>query len=118
LPNKDNLFSGKNPADAGFFFLIQNIVYFCTPILNNMAYHLSAKKRIRQTETRRGENRYYARTTRNAVKKLHSMTDKEALTAESPKVVSMIDKLAKKNIIHKNKAANLKSKLARHINSV
>jgi small subunit ribosomal protein S20 len=46
------------------------------------------------------------------------MTDKEALTAESPKVVSMIDKLAKKNIIHKNKAANLKSKLARHINSV
>jgi small subunit ribosomal protein S20 len=83
-----------------------------------MAYHLSAKKRIRQTETRREENRYYARTSRNAVKKMHSMTEKEALISEAPKVISMIDKLAKKNIIHKNKAANLKSKLARHINSL
>ncbi len=83
-----------------------------------MAYHLSAKKRIRQTETRRAENRYYAKTTRNAVKKMHSMTEKEALASEAPKVNSMIDKLAKKKIIHKNKAANLKSKLARHINSL
>ena len=83
-----------------------------------MAYHLSAKKRIRQTETRRTENKYYAKTTRNAVKKMHSITDKEALATEAPKVVSMIDKLAKKNLIHKNKAANLKSKLARHINSL
>jgi small subunit ribosomal protein S20 len=83
-----------------------------------MAYHSSAKKRIRQTETRREENKYYAKTMRNAVKKMHSMTDKEALASESPKVISMVDKLAKKNIIHKNKAANLKSKLARHINSL
>jgi small subunit ribosomal protein S20 len=83
-----------------------------------MAYHLSAKKRIRQTETRREENRYYARTTRNAVKKMHSITEKEALVKEAPKVISMIDKLAKKNVIHKNKASNLKSKLARHINSL
>jgi len=83
-----------------------------------MAYHSSAKKRIRQTETRREENRYYAKTTRNAVKKIHSMTDKEALKSEAPKVISMVDKLAKKNIIHKNKAANLKSSLARHINSL
>lgn len=83
-----------------------------------MAYHLSAKKRIRQTETRKAENRYYAKTTRNAVKEMHSKTEKETLTSEAPKVISMIDKLAKKNIIHKNKAANLKSKLARHINSL
>ena len=82
-----------------------------------MAYHQSAKKRIRQSENRRTKNRYYAKTTRNAVKNMHSATDKKAVTDETPKVISMIDKLAKKKIIHKNKAANLKSKLARHINS-
>jgi len=101
-----------------FFFIIQNIVYFCKPILNIMAYHQSAKKRIRQSEIRREKNRYYAKTQRNAVKKMHSITDKEVLATETPKVISMIDKLAKKNVIHKNKAANLKSKLAKHINSL
>ena len=83
-----------------------------------MAHHLSSKKRIRQTESRRVNNKYYARTTRNAVKKLRETTDKEAASEQYPKVVSMIDKLAKKNVIHKNKASNLKSKLAKHVDSL
>lgn len=83
-----------------------------------MAHHLSAKKRIRQTESTRVENKYYARTTRNAVKKLRDTTEKEAATEQYSGVVSMIDKLAKKNVIHKNKASNLKSKLAKHVNNL
>jgi len=83
-----------------------------------MAHHLSAKKRIRQTETRRVKNKYSARTTRNAVKKLRNTTEKEAAAEQYPKVVSMLDKLAKNNVIHKNKAANLKSQLAKHVNSL
>ena len=83
-----------------------------------MAHHLSAKKRIRQTETRRVRNKYSARTTRSAVKKLRNTTDKEAATEQYAEVVSMIDKLAKNNVIHKNKASNLKSKLAKHVNSL
>jgi small subunit ribosomal protein S20 len=83
-----------------------------------MAHHLSAKKRIRQTESRRVRNKYYARTTRSAVKKLRNTTDKEAATEQYAEVVSMIDKLAKNNVIHKNKASNLKSKLAKHVNSL
>ena len=63
-------------------------------------------------------NRYYAKTARNAVRKLRALTEKEAATDLLPKVSSMLDKLAKKNIIHKNKAANLKSKLALHVNKL
>jgi small subunit ribosomal protein S20 len=83
-----------------------------------MAHHLSAKKRIRQSEKRTAVNKYYAKTTRNAVKKLRNNTDKKDATAELPKVFSLLDKLAKKKVIHKNKAANLKSKLTRHVNSL
>ena len=83
-----------------------------------MAHHLSAKKRIRQTESRRVRNKFYARTTRSAVKKLRGITDKKEATEQYSEVVSMIDKLAKNNVIHKNKAANLKSKLAKHVNSL
>ena len=83
-----------------------------------MAHHLSAKKRIRQTESRRVRNKYSARTTRNAVKKLRNTTEKEAASEQYPKVVSMLDKLAKNNVIHKNKAANLKSKLAKHVDNL
>lgn len=83
-----------------------------------MAHHLSAKKRIRQNENRRLQNKYFARTTRNAIRKLRETTDKEAATEQYPIVSSMIDRLAKDNIIHKNKAANLKSKLANHVNSL
>lgn len=83
-----------------------------------MAHHLSAKKRIRQDEVKRVQNKYYARTTRNAVKELRGTTEKEAATEQYSKVVSMLDRLAKKNLIHKNKASNLKSKLAKHVNSL
>jgi len=83
-----------------------------------MANHKSSLKRIRQTEKRRLENKYYAKTTRNAVKNLRTTTDKEAAVALYPSVSSMLDKLAKKNVIHKNKASNLKSKLSNHINTL
>jgi len=81
-----------------------------------MANHKSSLKRIRQTETKRLNNRYYAKTTRNAIKKFRLETNKEEAAKLYPEVVSMIDKLAKKNVIHKNKASNLKSSLALQIN--
>jgi small subunit ribosomal protein S20 len=83
-----------------------------------MANHHSSEKAIRQNETRRLENRYYAKTTRNAVKALRTSTSKTEAVELFPKVASMLDKLAKKNVIHKNKASNLKSSLAKHIGSL
>ncbi|GET32483.1 30S ribosomal protein S20 [Prolixibacter bellariivorans] len=83
-----------------------------------MANHKSAAKRARQSEKRRLENRYYAKTMRNAVRNLRSTSEKEAASDMLPKVSAMLDKLAKKNVIHKNKAANLKSSLALHVNSL
>jgi small subunit ribosomal protein S20 len=83
-----------------------------------MANHKSAEKRNRQTEERRLHNRYFARTTRNAIKDLRTTTDKTAASELLPKVSSMLDKLAKKNIIHKNKAANLKSSLTKHVSAL
>ena len=83
-----------------------------------MANHKSSLKRIRQTETRRLHNHYYAKTARNAVRDLRKTTEKEAAAAMLPKVSSMLDKLAKRNIIHRNKAANLKSKLAIYVNKL
>jgi len=83
-----------------------------------MAHHKSALKRIRQTETRNEHNKYFAKTARNAVKSLRSTTEKTAAAELLPKVSSMLDKLAKKNIIHTNKAANLKSGLTKHVNSL
>ena len=80
-----------------------------------MANHKSSLKRIRQTETRRLRNRFYAKTMRNAVRKLRATTDKAEAQALYPSVQKMLDKLAKTNNIHKNKAANLKSKLCAHI---
>ena len=83
-----------------------------------MANHKSAAKRARQSEKRRLENRYYAKTMRNAVRNLRATSEKEAASELFPKVSAMLDKLAKKNVIHKNKAANLKSSLALHVNSL
>jgi len=83
-----------------------------------MANHKSAKKRIRQTETKRVHNKYYAKTTRNAIRILNASEDAKEATALLPKVEAMLDKLAKKNIIHKNKAANLKSKAAKKVASL
>ena len=83
-----------------------------------MANHKSSIKRIRQTEKRRLHNRYYAKTARNAVRKLRATTNKEAAIKLLPEVSSMLDKLAKRNIIHKNKAGNLKSKLTIYVNKL
>ena len=83
-----------------------------------MAHHLSAKKRIRQSEKRKVHNHYYGRTTRNAIKELRNTKEKDSATEILPKVSSMLDKLAKMNIIHRNKAANIKSKLTKHVNSM
>lgn len=83
-----------------------------------MANHKSSKKRIRQTETKRLRNRYYHKTTRNAVKALRNTSDKTAAEALLPKVTAMLDKLAKRNIIHKNKAGNLKGSLQVHVNAM
>jgi len=80
-----------------------------------MANHKSAIKRIRNSETKRLRNRYQHKSTRTAVKKLRELSDKKEAEKLYPTVVSMIDKLAKKNIIHTNKAANLKSGLAKHV---
>ncbi len=80
-----------------------------------MANHKSALKRIRSSETKRLRNRYQHKTTRNAMKKLKELTKKKEAEKLLPEVVSMIDKLAKKNIIHDNKAANLKSQLTKHV---
>lgn len=83
-----------------------------------MANHKSSLKRIRQTETRRLHNRYYAKTARNAVRKLRKMTNKEEAQAELIRISSMLDRLAGKRVISKNKASNLKSKLARYVNKL
>lgn len=83
-----------------------------------MANHKSALKRVRQTETRNARNRYQHKTTRNAVRDIRGTSDKAAAEKLLPEVTAMLDKLAKRNIIHKNKAANLKSSLKKHVNGL
>lgn len=83
-----------------------------------MANHKSAEKRIRQIKVRRLANRYVSRTTRNSVRELRAISSKEEAQKMYPQVCSMLDKLAKKRVIHQNKANNLKSKLAAHVNSL
>jgi small subunit ribosomal protein S20 len=80
-----------------------------------MANHKSALKRIRSNESKRLTNRYQHKTTRNAIKKLREMEKAKDAQAFLPSVISMIDKLAKKNVIHNNKAANIKSNLMKHV---
>ncbi|MEI6577585.1 MAG: 30S ribosomal protein S20 [Bacteroidota bacterium] len=83
-----------------------------------MANHKSSLKRIRQTEKRRTLNRYHSKTMRNAIKKFRGLKDKTEAVTKLPTLVSLIDKLAKKRIIHKNKAANLKSSLTIQVNTL
>ncbi len=83
-----------------------------------MAHHASSKKRMRQDAKKRLRNRYYKKSTRTAIAKLRALTDKKEAEALLPKVVSMIDKLAKTNNWHKNKAANVKSKLTKFVNAI
>jgi small subunit ribosomal protein S20 len=83
-----------------------------------MANHKSAKKRIRANDSKRLANRYFARTMRNALKEIRLTSEKAVAEERLPRVSALIDKLAKKGIIHKNKAANLKSGLAIKINNL
>jgi small subunit ribosomal protein S20 len=83
-----------------------------------MANHKSALKRIRSNEKRRVLNKYQHKTTRNAIKKLRDLEDKTEASTLLPTVLGMVDKLAKKNIIHKNKASNLKSQLTKRVTAL
>ena len=83
-----------------------------------MANHKSTLKRIKTDEKKRILNRYKAKTMRNAVKKLRGITDKAEATTMLPKVISMLDKNVKSSIIHKNKSANLKSKLMKKVSTL
>lgn len=80
-----------------------------------MANHKSALKRIRSNRVKQIRNKYQHKTTRNAVRDLRASTEKKEAEEMFPRVVAMLDKLAKSNIIHKNKASNIKSKLAKHV---
>ena len=83
-----------------------------------MANHSATKKDVRQSRKRNERNRYYGKTTRNAIRDIRALDDKKAAGDQLPEVASMIDKLAKRGTIHKNKAANLKSKLAKKVNAL
>lgn len=83
-----------------------------------MANHSATKKDMRQAAKRRERNRYYGKTTRNAIRDLRALTSQKEADGQLVEVASMVDKLAKKGLIHKNKAANLKSKLAKKVNSL
>ena len=83
-----------------------------------MANHKATKKDVRQANKRRDRNRYYGKTTRNAIRDLRDIKVAKEAGEKLPEVASMIDKIAKKGVIHKNKAANLKSKLARKVNAL
>lgn len=83
-----------------------------------MANHKATEKDVRQAAKRRERNRYYGKTTRNAIRDLKALSDKKEAGAKLTEVTSMIDKLAKKGVIHKNKASNLKSKLSKKINAL
>lgn len=83
-----------------------------------MANHKATKKDIRQSEKRRERNRYYGKTTRNAIRTLLASTTKTQAEESLGKVISMIDKLAKRNVIHKNKASNLKSGIVKRVNAM
>ena len=103
-----------------FYFLV--LIYFFTfAVLKKqdlMANHKATKKDVRQSEKRRERNRYYGKTTRNAIRVLLATTDKAEAQENLTKVISMIDKLAKRNIIHKNKAGNIKSGIVKRVNAI
>lgn len=83
-----------------------------------MANHKATKKDVRQASKRRTRNQYYGKTTRNAIRDLKALEEKKSYLEKMPDITSMVDKLAKRGIIHKNKAANLKSKLAKKANTL
>lgn len=106
--------------DIGFFSILILIISSSSlplpsqKIKKYMANHSATKKDIRQANSRRDRNRYYGKTTRNAIRELKVVDNQKVYDEKLPNIISQIDKLAKRGIIHKNKAANLKSKLAKH----
>jgi small subunit ribosomal protein S20 len=105
------------------FFVRNNQIYgyLCALVLKeriDMAHHASAKKRMRQDAKKRLVNRYYKKSTRTAIKNLREMTEKSEAEKFLPKVISMVDRLAKRNSWHQNKAANMKSQLTRFVTSL
>lgn len=92
--------------------------YLCSPKFEFMANHAATKKDVRQSAKRNERNRYYGKTTRNAIRDIRAIDEKKAAAEQMPTVASMIDKLAKRGTIHKNKASNLKRKLAKRINNL
>ena len=98
-------------------FLIRNTI-FATQKIYLMANHSATKKDVRQRRKRNERNRYHGKTTRNAIRDLKAIDTKAAASEKIPQISSMIDKLAKRGIIHKNKAANLKSKLTKGVQSL
>lgn len=105
----------------GLLFSLKNFLYLqpCFPKRKkNMANHKSAIKRIRSNEAKTERNKYYHKTARNAVRKLRTTSDKKEAQEMLPKVCAMLDKLAKINVIHKNKASNLKSSITLHVNAL
>ena len=111
----DNTFSEFQFLVLGILFIV---LHLQSQTLKHMANHKSAMKRIRSSETKRLRNRYQAKTARTYIKRLKQTTDKKEAEALLKTVSSMIDKLAKNNIIHKNKAANNKSKLTKFVNQL
>lgn len=103
------------PSESSYVQGRSDTIDKTSTIIQIMANHKSAKKRVRQDAKKRLHNRYYKKSTRTAITNLRNIESADEAKAFLPKVVSMIDRLAKKNQIHKNKAANLKAKLAKHI---
>jgi small subunit ribosomal protein S20 len=83
-----------------------------------MANHKATKKDARKSAGRKERNSYYSKTTRNAIRDLRKLSDQKEATEKLPATIAMVDKLAKRGVIHSNKAANLKSKLTRHVNKM
>ena len=110
-----------NIGKRNFRIIFQYLTVFPTFAVQNsecMANHRATKKDVRKASKRRDSNRYYGKTTRNAIRDLKAIKEPKAAGEKMPEIASLIDRLAKKGVIHKNKAANLKSKLTRNVNKL
>ena len=110
-----------NIGKRNFRNIFQYQPYFATFAVQNsecMANHRATKKDVRKASKRRDSNRYYGKTTRNAIRDLKAIKEPKTAGEKMPEIASLIDRLAKKGVIHKNKAANLKSKLTRSVNKL
>jgi small subunit ribosomal protein S20 len=99
-------------------FTLSRATFAVLNFSNKMANHNATKKDVRQATKRRDRNRYYGKTTRNAIRDLHEVKDNKTASEKLPDIIAMVDKLAKRGIIHKNKASNIKSKLTRKVNAL